>query len=86
MCMFCHGVFKSLFGDNQISWLFVLAMRLVVVALNVMPLYLMNYELLEWQDAKVDTAIIKCLFNVFVFLTLLSYFKASFQKPIVISH
>jgi hypothetical protein len=49
-----------------------------------MPLYLMNYELMEWQDNKTDITILKFLFNAFVFLTLVSYFKASLIKPVVI--
>jgi hypothetical protein len=84
MCMFCHGVFKTLFGDNQISCIFIQAMRLVVVLLNAMPLYLMNFELMEWQDNKTDTTTMKYLFNIFVALTLISYFKASLLKPVVI--
>jgi len=50
MCMFCHGVFKTIFGDRQVSTLFVWVMRFVVVGLNAMPLYIMNYEMMEWQE------------------------------------
>ena len=38
-------------------------MRFVVVMLNVMPLYLMNYELNEWMTNKVDCKLVKVLFK-----------------------
>lgn len=84
MCMFCHGVFKMIFGDSQVSWMFVWGMRLVVFGLNAMPLYVFNYEMLEWQINVMDKLILKGMFNSFVFMCLLSYFKASMTRPKVI--
>jgi len=59
-------------------------MRLVVVLLNVMPLYVMNREMNEWMPNEVDRQIVKFLFNAAVFMTLLSYSFASFTRPKVI--
>ena len=82
--MVCHGLFRRIFGNNMISGVFILAMRLVVVILNAMPLYLMNYEMNEWMPNKVDCKLIKVLFNGLVFMTLLSYAVATFKRPKVI--
>ena len=68
----------------MISGFFIFAMRFVVVVLNVMPLYLMNYELNEWMTNKVDCKLVKVLFNGLVFMTLLSYAVATFKRPKVI--
>ena len=84
MCMFCHGIFKKVFGGSQISNLFIWAMRFVVVILNVMPLYLMNYEMNEWIENKADVKTVKILFNFLVGMTLLSYAVATFKRPKVI--
>ena len=84
MCMVCHGLFRRIFGNNMISGVFILVMRIVVVILNAMPVYLMNYEMNEWMPNKVDCKLIKVLFNSLVFMTLLSYAMATFKKPKVI--
>lgn len=84
MCMFCHGMFRRVFGGNMISGVFILAMRLVVVGLNAMPFYLMNFEMNEWMTNKVDLKLVKVLFNFLIFMTLLSYSVATFKKPKVI--
>ena len=39
---------NPLFGENQISGIFVWSMRFVVFGLNAMPLYIMNNEMNEW--------------------------------------
>ncbi len=52
--------------------------------LNAMPLYVMNYEMNEWQLNPMDVAVIKAMFNAAVFMTLWSYFVASFVKPALI--
>ena len=41
--MTAHRVFKRVFGKKQKLDLFVWSMRSVVIILNLMPLYLMNY-------------------------------------------
>ena len=82
--MLCHGMFRRIFGNNMISGAFIFAMRFVVVALNAMPVYLMNYEMNEWMTNKVDCKLVKVLFNFLVFMTLLSYAVATFKKPKVI--
>lgn len=84
MCMFCHGMFRRVFGGNMISGVFIIAMRLVVVGLNAMPVYLMNYEMNEWMTNKVDLKLVKVLFNFLVFMTLLSYAVATLKRPKVI--
>ena len=79
--MSCHRVFKYLFGENQISCVFVQSMRFVVLILNLMPLYVMNYEMNEWMPNLRNRSIVKAIFNTLVIMTLLSYFVASFTKP-----
>ena len=82
--MLCHGLFRRLFGNNMISGIFIFVMRFVVVVLNAMPVYLMNYEINEWMTNRVDCKLVKVLFNYFVFMTLLSYGVATFKRPKVI--
>ena len=84
MCMLCHKLFRIVFGNNQISAVFIWGMRSVVTILNVMPWYLMNYEMNEWLQNKTNQRLVKIVFNVLIFLCLLSYFQASFLKPAVI--
>ena len=59
-------------------------MRFVVVFLNLMPLYLMNYEMNEWIENKADVKTVKVLFNFLVAMCLLSYAVATFKRPKVI--
>ena len=47
MCMTCHKLFKRAFGKNQRLDLFIWSMRAVVVLLNLMPLYLINFVSLK---------------------------------------
>ena len=68
----------------MISGIFIFVMRLVVVGLNVMPAYLMNFEMNEWMTNKVDLKLVKVLFNFLVFMTLLSYAVATFKRVKVI--
>ena len=68
----------------MMSGVFIFAMRFVVIILNAMPVYLMNYEINEWMTNKVDCKLVKVLFNGFVFMTLLSYAMATFKRPKVI--
>ena len=84
MCMFCHGLFRRVFGNNMKGNAFIFAMRLVVVVLNAMPMYLMNYEINEWMPNKTDCRLAKVLFNSLVGMTLLSYAMATLKKPKVI--
>ncbi len=64
--------------------MFIWAMRFVVVFLNVMPMYLMNYEMNEWIENKADVKALKVLFNFLVIMCLLSYGVATFKRPKVI--
>ena len=82
--MFCHGVFKKVFGGNQITNMFIWSMRFIVVLLNAMPLYLMNCEINEWLTNKTDVKMFKVLFNFLVTMTLLSYTVATLKRPVVI--
>lgn len=82
--MFCHSIFKMVFGERQVSCVFIQGMRLLVLFLNAMPLYVVNFEMLEWQTNEMDKRILKAMFNTFTFLCLLSYFKASITRPKVI--
>ncbi len=70
-----------MFGKNQRLDCFVWSMRLIVIILNIMPIYLINYELLEWQENKMDATITKYLFNAVEVFNILSYVKASWKKP-----
>ncbi len=84
MCMLCHSLFRRFLGNNMVSGIFIFVMRFVVVALNAMPVYLMNCEMNEWMTNKVDLKLVKVLFNFLVFMTLLSYAVATFKRPKVI--
>jgi len=81
MCMTCHGLFKRVFGGNQKMDCFVWSMRFVVLILNLMPLYVMNYEMNEWMENEMDKFLVKVIFNCNVFFTLVSYGVATFKKP-----
>jgi hypothetical protein len=59
-------------------------MRLIVVFLNVMPVYVMTYEMNEWISNDIDRTVAKYVFNTFVGMTLWSYAIASFVKPAAI--
>jgi len=61
------------------NW-FILGIRVIVVALNLAPLYCVNYEILEWMPNEMDRFIYKVILNTFIFLALLSYFVASVRK------
>jgi len=56
-------------------------MRFIVVFLNVMPSYNMNFEMNEWMEKKMEKRMVCLLFNACVVLNLISYAKASFTKP-----
>ncbi len=84
--MFCHGIFKKVFGKGQAKNCFVWGMRAVVVILNVMPLYIINYEMLEYYENKMDKKITKVIFNALCFMNLWSYFVASLKRPQAIPH
>ena len=43
MCMTCHKLFKRTVGKNQKLDTFIWIMRFIVVFLNVMPTYNMNF-------------------------------------------
>ena len=66
------------------SGVFSLAMRSFVVFLNLMPLYLMNFEINEWLDNEVDRKMIKLIFNVISVLNQIAYFYGTFKRPKVI--
>jgi len=74
-------MFKKVFGQNQRLNLFVWGMRIFVIYLNVMPLYLVNYEILEFFENEMDKTITKYLFNIVMVLNIISYLRASWRKP-----
>lgn len=82
--MLCHKAFRAVFGESQISLAFIWSMRILVTLLNAMPLYIMNKEMNEWVVDHMDRLLIKIVFNSLVFMTMISYFKASFTRPRVI--
>jgi hypothetical protein len=83
--MTCHGLFKKVFGvRGQMSFAFIWSMRAFVVFLNLMPLYLINFELNDWMDNQLERSLNKVLFNVLAAMTLVSYGVASFTRPLVI--
>ena len=63
---------------------FATLMRAFVVCLNLMPLYLMNYELNEWLENETDKKMVKIIFNTLLALNLLSYGVGTFKRPKVI--
>ena len=79
-----HKACRNVFGKQMAGSLFSVAMRSFVVFLNLMPLYLMNYELNEWLENEVDRKMIKIIFNVLEALNLTAYFYGTFRRPKVI--
>lgn len=59
-------------------------MRLFVNGLNACPLYVVNYEMIEWMDNEMDRYIWKALLNFFILGALTSYWTASLRKPKII--
>lgn len=60
---------------------FVWGMRIYVIYLNIMPTYLINYELLNFYENEMDRLITQYLFNVIQFLNITSYVRASWRRP-----
>ena len=60
-------------------------MRIYVVYLNLMPMYLINYELLNFYDNEFDRLITQYLFNFVEAMNIISYFRASWRRPKTIS-
>ena len=81
MCQTCHVICRKLIGSNQKDNAFITIMRVVVVGMNLSPLYTMNYEMNEWMPNKTDKRIAVWLFNIFVFINLWSYLTCSFVQP-----
>ena len=83
LCKTCHGLFRQYCGQNMKDDMFVYGMRAAVCGLNLIPFYVMNYELLGYMS-EIDAYLYKVLFNGLMFLTLVSYWMASLIKPIKI--
>jgi hypothetical protein len=76
----CHLLFASNFGVKMKKSGFINCMRMFVTFLNICPLYLVNYEMLEYKSNKMDALIYKFLFTSVMALTLVSYFTASIRS------
>ena len=80
LCKTCHGLFRQFCGQNMKDDMFVYGMRAAVTILNLIPFYVMNYELLSYMP-EIDAYLYKVLFNGLMFMTLVSYWMASLIKP-----
>jgi hypothetical protein len=45
-----HKLFKTTFGKHMKKTIFVQSMRFVVNFLNICPLYVVNFEMIEYMD------------------------------------
>ena len=59
---------------------FIYGMRAAVNALNFIPFYVINYELIEYMP-QMEKYLYKLLFNGIMVMTLCSYWMASLMKP-----
>ena len=80
LCKCCHVLFRKYIGKRMKSQCFKLGMRLFVSLLNAFPFYVVNYEMLEWMENKMDLYLYKVIFNLVMIMTLISYYTASFRK------
>lgn len=81
MCQTCHVICRKFIGKNQKTSYFITVMRIVVVGMNISPLYTMNCEMNEWMPNEQDKRIAKMLFNIFVFINLWAYLSCSYTQP-----
>mmetsp|Transcript_5375 Transcript_5375/g.8310 ORF Transcript_5375/g.8310 Transcript_5375/m.8310 type:complete len:83 (+) Transcript_5375:6-254(+) len=79
LCQCCHRLFQRGIGQGMGQNSFVYIMRLIVVALNLIPMYSVNYEILEWMENDMDKLVYKFLLNFFIIMSLLSYLTASLK-------
>ena len=58
---------------------FVYGMRFFVCFLNLCPMYVVSYEMLEYMPNKMDIFIYKIFLNFFCIMSLISYWTASLK-------
>ena len=75
----CHKLFKQVCGANLKTGLFINFMRSFVMFLNLTPMFLVNYEMIEYMENDMDKFIYKCILNWFITMSLLSYWIASIK-------
>lgn len=49
--------------------------------LNILPMYTVNYEMIEYMDNDMDKFILKSLLNFCCTMSMLSYWTASLKQP-----
>ena len=81
LCQCCHRLFKRFIGTSMRKEGFKFGMRLFVSWLNACPFYVVNFEMMEWMENKMDVFLWKLIFNSILILTLISYYTASLRKP-----
>lgn len=79
-----HAVFKNTFGKSMGGNCFVYSMRAFVTILNLFPMYLVNFEIIEYMEPAINRKICKLLINTVCSMALLSYWIASCKKLTVI--
>ena len=84
LCKSCHGLFRKIVGVHMRKTAFIYSMRLYVCFLNACPIYVVNYEMIEYMPNKMDSYIYKILLNFFCIMALISYWTASLKKSKVI--
>ena len=76
---FCHRFFRETIGLKMKTTIFIYGMRLMLIFLNFLPMYAVNFELLEYKKNKMDVLIYKSISNFLHIMALISYFLASFK-------
>ena len=61
--------------------LFIGSVRVIITFLYICPLYITNYEILEYKTNKADLAIIKFIQNTILILALISFWTATIKRP-----
>lgn len=72
--------FVNIIGKERMKWKsFIYGMRLMLIILNFFPMYIVNYELLEYKNNKMDIFIYKFLSNFSLIMALIAYYITSFK-------
>ena len=81
LCKCCHGLFRKFIGKGMQKSAFIWGMRVFVCFLNACPIYVMNYEMIEYMDNYMDKFLYKLLLNFTIVMALLSYWTACLKSP-----
>lgn len=60
--------------------IFKVYIRCFISGLNIFPFYLVNYEMIEWMENKMDIWLFKVIFNGLFIMCMISYYIAALKK------